>query len=122
MSVTKVVTTYARNAGADLSAGLHKLAKIDTDGDLVLAGAGEAIAGNIYEAAAQNAPVTVQVDGIGKCEAGGTITAGQLIASDASGLGVNAGSAGDYAIGIALESGVTGDIVPFVFARNTVHA
>jgi len=122
MSVTKVVTTYARNAGADLSGDLHKFAHINTDGDLVLAGAGELIAGTIYEAAAQNAPVTVQVDGIGKVEAGGSITAGQLLASDGSGLAVNAGSAADFGIGIALEGGVTGDIIPFLFARHTVHS
>jgi len=113
MAIFKVpeAFTYARNAGADLSAALYKLGHVDTDGDIVLAGDGEPVIGVITEAAAENSPVTVQFGGIAKCEAGTAVTAGQLVASNNAGETVPA-AADDHAFGIALESADDGDIFP----------
>ena len=105
---------YAQNAGADLSSGLHKLAHIDTDGDIVLAGDGEPVAGVIYEDGEINTPVTIQFAGIGKATAGAAIVAGAQLASDASGLAVTA-TADEHVFGIALNNADSGDRVSFIF-------
>lgn len=101
----------ALNAGADLSAKLFFIVKVNTDENAVLAGAGEASLGVIREAAAQNAPVTVQTGGFAKVSAGAAFNAGVLVASDANGQGVLATS-GQYAIGMAMQAaGAQNEIV-----------
>jgi hypothetical protein len=55
--------------------------------------------------------VDVIHDGIADMVCGGTVTRGTSVTSDAAGKIVNA-SAGNRAVGIALLSGVAGDIVP----------
>ena len=102
---------YARNAGADLSAKLHFLAHVDTDGDIVLAGDGEHVLGVIVEGAVANAPVTVQFGGIAKCVLGGTVASGARVASDAAGETV-AAAVTEYEFGTCLVGGVDGDVVP----------
>lgn len=101
---------YARNAGADLSAKLFYLAKIDTDGDVVLAGDGEAVAGVIREAAVADKPVTIQFGGIAKVIAAASFNPGTKLASDGNGKAVTATS-GEYCFGIALTAGADGTIV-----------
>lgn len=107
---------YARNAGADLSGKLNYFAKIDTDGDIVLAGDGEAVAGNITEAAAENSPVTVQFGGIGKVICAEAITPGARIASDADGKAVVA-AVNDFEAGTALgdAASTAGDVISFIW-------
>lgn len=109
--------SYARNAGANLSAALHKLVKVDTDGDIVLAGANEPILGVVIEAAVENKPVTVLYGGQGKVIVGaeGAITAGEMLASNASGLAKagTSGAAGTF--GMALTGGAVGELIEFVF-------
>lgn len=102
---------YAQNAGADLSAKLFFIAKVDTDEDIILAGAGEAALGVIREAAVQDKPVTVQYGGIAKVSAGAAFNAGVLLASDTNGQAVLATS-GQYSIGMALQAaGAQNEIV-----------
>lgn len=113
--------SYARNAGADLSEKLNFFAKVDTDGDIVLAGDGEAVLGTIYEAAIENKPVTVQFGGIGKVIAAESITAGAIIASDNAGKAV-AAAAGDFVVGIALTGADAGDVLSFAFVSGRRHA
>lgn len=112
MAINQIVEglMYAQNAGADLSSALYKLAKIDTDGDIVLAGDGNKVAGAITEPAASGYPVTLQFGGIAKVVLGGTVAAGALVASNASGVGVTATS-NEHAFGIALEAGVSSQVI-----------
>lgn len=59
--------------------------------------------------------VRVMLDGISRVVLGGTVTRGGLITSDANGKGVAIGAVAgtNYnAIGRALASGVSGDIIP----------
>lgn len=115
--------TYARNAGADLSDKLHYLTKVDTDGDIVLAGAGELVLGNITEPAVANRPVTVQFGGIGKVKVGsGGVIAGAKLAAASGGVAVTAAGAGTAYVGVALASASEGGIVPFVYARGVLTA
>jgi hypothetical protein len=123
MAFTKIHESlvYARDAGADLSTNLHYFAKVDTDGDIVLAGDGEAALGTIIEAAVENSPVTVQFGGIGKVIAGGAVTAGNIIASDGDGKAV-AAAVGDFVVGIALSDADASDIFSFAFVSGRRHA
>lgn len=101
----------AQAAGADLSAKLYFLAKVDTSGNIVLAGDGEAALGVIREAAGSGKPVTVLTGGVAKVSAGGSFNAGVMVASDANGQAVLA-TTGEYSIGMALEaSGGANEIV-----------
>jgi hypothetical protein len=114
---------YARNAGADLSGSINLLAHVDTDGDIVLAGAGDVAIGSIFEAAIENKPVTVQTGGIMKVKLGsGGVTAGAGVKPAAGGLGVSGAGAGDINVGIALITGLEDEIVSVLHYPHTVHA
>lgn len=125
MAITKYHEsfTYAANAGEDLSAKLHYFAKIDTDGEIVLCGDGQAVAGVIVEAAILGKPVSIAFGAIGKVVCAEAITPGAQIASDADGKAV-AAAVGDWVAGIAINSAasVAGELVPFIFASNRRHA
>ena len=108
---------WARNAGADLSEKLNYFAHVDTDGDIVLAGDGEHVIGNIIEAASENNPVTVQFGGIGKVVAGAAIVAGERIASDGDGKAAPA-TTGEFSPGIALTSADVDDVFPFAYISS----
>ena len=110
---------YARNAGANLTGKVNYLAKVDADGDIILGTAGTNVLGVIVEDAVQNKPVSVQMYGIGKVLLAENVTsAGVALASDNSGTAVLADSAGDYAFGIALETGVSGEVISFMFTHH----
>lgn len=112
---------YARNAGADLSAKLYYLAKIDTDGDIILASAGtDHVIGVIRESAAENKPVTVSFGAMGKCIAGGTIAPGDKLTSDGNGKAVATTSAGNRYFGIALMAADANEIFSFAFERGHI--
>ena len=122
MSIYKDVgLSYARNAGADLSTSLNLLAHVDTDGDLVLAGAGEHAIGTIIEGAVADKPATVQFGGIAKLVCGGTVTAGERVASDGAGKGVTA-TTGDFEVGTALEGGDAEEVIPVALIPGRTHA
>lgn len=73
--------------------------------------------------AATGAVVDVAIGGVAEVIAGGTVTRGDRITSDANGAGVTAAPAAgtnNFVVGIALESAVSGDVfsvllVPQVF-------
>lgn len=113
MAIFKVQESllYSRAAGADLSEKLNYLAHVDTDGDIVLAGAGEHVIGVIYEAAGLAKQVTVQFGGIAKVVLGATVAAGARVASDSAGKAVTATS-NQFEVGTALEGGAVNEVVP----------
>lgn len=106
---------YSADAGENLSAKLNYLAKIDTDGEIILATAGSA-GFPIIEAAASGDPVTIQFGGIGKVIAGGTFNAGVDLASDSAGKLVSA-SAGVAVVGYSVTAGVSGDVVSYLIGH-----
>lgn len=112
---------YARNAGADLSGKLFYLAKVDTDGDIILASAAtDVVLGVIREAATENNPVTVQFSGIGKAIAGGTIAPGDRLTSDGNGAAIATTSSGNAVFGVALMAADANEIFSFAFVRGQV--
>ena len=72
-------------AGADLRTKQYHFVKTDSAGKVVLAGAGEAAIGVVVNKPNTNEEAAVQVLGIAKVIAGGSITTGSRVAVDANG-------------------------------------
>ena len=107
--------TYCAMAGADLSAKLHYLAKLGTDGRIVLCGSGDKVLGSIFavEPGTINTPVTLQTAGGGKVIAGAAIVAGVELQSDGNGAAITL-SAGK-SIGVAINgAAAAGEIIEYV--------
>lgn len=104
-------------ASGDLSAKQYHFMTIDGNGNLAVSTRGQLSVGVLQDAPAAlgRAGRLRTVSGsVTKVVAGGTITAGQAIVSDANGAGVNASSADNAFMGIALVSAVSGDIFAMV--------
>ena len=99
------------NFTAETAVPAFRFAKAGTtEGKVKLAGAGETAIGITGELdTAEGCRCDVQLDGIAEVECGGSVTFGAKLASDANGKAVAAES-GEY-LGIALEGGVSGDII-----------
>lgn len=113
-------------AGADLSTKQYFAVKVNSSGQAVLAGAGEAAIGILQNNPASGQVATVRTAYTTKAAAGGTIAAGARVASDANGKMVvatagrtntsDAGASADAligsnVIGTALEGGADGEII-----------
>lgn len=123
-----------RLAGADLSSSQYHFVKLDTNGEVVLSGAGEDAIGVLQNKPADGQAATVRVGGLSKVVAGAAITAGARVASDASGKAKTAvaatvntsdtGAAADavvasFALGNAFEAASgDGQIIEFLLARS----
>lgn len=102
-------------ASADLSSHQYKFATLGATGVALNTTAGGPCIGVIdtNDADALGKRVPVAIGNVTKVKLGGTVTRGNNIQSDGAGLGIVAATA-DYSQGIALESGVTGDIIPIL--------
>lgn len=107
--------TIVEKAGADVTDCRNLLYKYDNNGQLVVAGAGDLVAGiGLIESGYNDVTggesgkvkagedLTVQIKDIGLVKAGGAISKGAEVASDANGKAVAAAD-GDYVIGIAQD-------------------
>lgn len=75
-------------------------------------------------AAASGERVDVIQEGIADLKLGGTVTRGDLLTSDASGQGVTAAPAAgtnNRIVGVALISGVSGDIIPVQIQQSMMQ-
>lgn len=98
-------------AGADLSTKQHYLAKLDANGNAVLAAAGtDKIIGAIQEPNVSGRAVLLNTTGIIKVVAGGAVAIGDDITSDANGKAVATAIAGNRTIGIALAAAAANDV------------
>ncbi len=111
-------------AGADLSTKQYYLVKLDTStGDIILADANAVCMGVL-----QNNPTLGEfaevawIAGGANVIAGGAITIGATVMSDANGKAVVTTAAGDNIIGTATKAAVLDDIVPIVIEKYTRHA
>lgn len=112
-------------AGADLSAKQNHFVKINSAGAAVLAGAGEAAVGVLVNDPTSGQTATIQVGGIAKVKAGGTVATGALVAANADSEGAVAAKGttntsdtsttdalvGSFVMGIAVLGGVEGDVI-----------
>lgn len=101
-------------AAADLSAKQYRFVTIDSNGRAALSTRGALASGILQDKpAALDRPGRIRtVSGvISKVVLGGTVTKGQALVSDANAAAVNASSADNNYMGIAIESGASGDII-----------
>lgn len=71
-------------------------------------------------AAAAGEVIDVVQGGIAECRAGGSIAAGDLLTSDASGRVVATTTAGNRIIGVAMKLAASGDIIPVLVSPGSV--
>jgi len=112
-------------AGADLSADANKYlaVKFDGSGDIVLAGAGEAAIGFLFNSPQLGDVTEVATLGGGaKGVSAGTIAAGVFVKSDANGKLVAATTANDLAIARTMKSSVADDVVEIQPVLLRIHA
>ena len=99
------------NFTAENAVPAFRFAKVGTsEGNVKLSTAGDLAIGVTTDVdSAAGKPCDVQLDGIARVEAGGSIAFGARVVSDANGKAVTIES-GDV-LGIALEAGSSGDII-----------
>ena len=98
-------------AGEDLSTAQFKFVTLEADGQVDLAdSAGENCIGVLLVEGEADRAVTVALTGSVMVEAGGTVTNGGAVATDATGRAVDA-TTGDIIMGYAREAGVTNQII-----------
>jgi len=98
-------------AGEDLSAAQFKFVTLEADGQVDLAdSAGENCIGVLLVEGESARAVTVVMTGSVMVEAGGTVTNGGAVATDATGRAVDA-TTGDIIMGYAREAGVANQVI-----------
>lgn len=106
MAIMQSRDTRTFVAGEDLSTAQFKFVTLEADGEVDLAdAAGENCIGVLLVEGAAAAAVTVAISGSVIVEAGGTVTAGGAVATDATGRAVDA-TTSDIIMGYAREAGV----------------
>lgn len=116
MALNGEQVNMTREAGQDLSSKQYHFVTVASDAQVDATGDGlqaHGVLQNDPSAAGQGANLCAL--GQTKCYAGGTCTAGAVIASDAAGRAVNAAS-GDFGLGYALEAATTdGQVISIWF-------
>jgi hypothetical protein len=98
-------------AGADLSALQYTFVAANSSGKVVSATAGGDVLGVLQNTPTSDGAAQVLTSGVSKVKCSGTVTAGLAVKVAASTFGaVNASTSGK-GVGIALESGTSGQIV-----------
>lgn len=114
-STTKVGTLLA-NASFETT-GQYRFGTINNVGKIALTGAGLRSDGVVVNNPAADRAVELTISGVEMVEFGGTITAGDNVKAGTSGVAVTHGGTG-FVSGVALESGVSGDIRPVLLKQT----
>lgn len=123
MATEAILRSISLPAAADLSAKQFHFVKVDSSGN---AAATAAVTDNPV-GVLQNNPdtagyeCTVAIDGVSKVEAGGSITAGDLITIAAAGTAVTATEGTNNIYGIALSDAASGEVAS-VLLRWSHHS
>lgn len=108
-------TSPTRAFGVGGAINPHAAVKLNADGQLVAAVAGDAAIGialGMTEVGQSEGTATVQIAGVGYWVAGAAVAAGDLLASDANGKAVKAAE-GKFIVAQAMEAaGAIGELVP----------
>ena len=109
---TQMITV---EAGSDLSAKQFYFMKVNSSGQLALVGDGADALGVLHnEPSEAGRPGTVCIGGMTPIVFGGTVTAGDRVASDSNGKCVTRGT-GDNCLGWCIEGGASGETGTIVF-------
>lgn len=105
-------------AGADLSGSQYHFVKESTTADdtVILSTVGASAIGVVQNKPTSGQAATVMLDGVSKVVAGGTVTRGDLIDSDANGAAVTHTTG--VVLGQALESVAVNVLVPVQLRRG----
>lgn len=115
MAVNNNQTCVTFEAGADLSAKQFFFVSMSSDGQVDPTGDGAAAIGVLLnDPAAAGRAAEVCIGGLTRVSAGGSITAGDEVASDAAGEAV-AAATGDIILGTAVTGGSDGEVISIVF-------
>lgn len=120
MSVIEVTpVTITKTADADLSAKQYHAVKFDTtDGDVVVAGAGDVSLGILQNTPLHGELADIAVAGGSKAECGASVTQGQYLKPEAGGQLIPVASNNDHYIARALEDGDDGDIISVIITSG----
>jgi hypothetical protein len=111
MATESVQTLITRPAAADLSSYQYRAVKIDSSGNVALAGEGDIAVGILQnKPAAAGRGAVVCVGGVSKMRGGASVSPGARFSTLANGLGGAVGSGDDQALGIVLEALASGTI------------
>lgn len=109
-----VITSYP--AGEDFSSDPEfPFVELNASGQAIKTGAGELAIGVSQNGPSADGSNDVVHTGVTRVTLGATVAAMAVIASDANGAAVAAGS-GDYTLGIALEGGDAGEVIAMLLA------
>lgn len=98
--------------------GQFRFVRVATTGKAVQTVLGERVAGVRQTTPRTDEAMTIVNSGISMVEAGGAVTAGDLVSSDATGRAKTA-AAGEYIAGVALETATGAGIVIAVLLHNS---
>ena len=125
MATQQILTEISMPANADLSTKQYFFVRGTNSSGVLrasLAGDGEFALGVLQNKPSAAGDVArIAVSGIAKVEAGGSVTAGDPVACDASGNAVTA-SSGDVSLGIAMISADDGDLVEVLLDARNAYA
>lgn len=110
-------TLGTQKANADLSSSQYLAVVINSSGNVAVAGAGADIAGILQNKPTAGHACDVCVDGVSKAVAGGSVTAGAKLMTNASGQLITA-TATNKAVGIALDSASGAGVVIPVLLKD----
>jgi len=103
---------FSLPAAADLSAKQYRFITIDSSGNAAVSTRGALSCGVLQDnPAAATRAARIRPSGLSKVVTGGSVTAGQALVADANGAAVNASSADNAFMGIAVTGGASGDII-----------
>lgn len=114
-STTKIGTLVA-NVSFETT-GQFRLGVIGSNGKIALASAGARVDGAIANNPAADRAVEFTIGGVEMVELGGTVSPGDQIKAGSNGVALTH-TAGTFVCGVAVEGGVSGDIVPMLIKQT----
>jgi hypothetical protein len=117
MAYEEKVQTISLEANGDQSANQYKFMLLGATGIALNTVAGGPCIGVLQNKPEAGQIGAVAVAGVAMVEAGGVITRGVGVQSNASGVAI-AASTGDYNLGTALATAASGDIIPVLLTPN----
>lgn len=124
MATQESLKCITLEAGADLSGDQYKFVKLSAGKAVLCAAATDAPVGVLQNKPTSGQAATVAVSGVTKLLSGGTITAGNLLGTDASGT-ADAKTPGsdttEYVAGTALADASSGEVLSALINTEAPH-
>jgi hypothetical protein len=117
MAYEEKIQLVSLEANGDQSANQYKFMLLGASGIALNTVAGGPCVGVLQNKPAAGEVGAVAVGGVAKVLAGGVITRGANVQSNASGVAIAAAS-GDFSQGTALATAASGDIIPVLLRSN----